>query len=364
MSSPKLKGALITGLAVVAMAVGSVGVGLLGTRADAQNQTTPPNQKAPTRPSPAPTQTQPDAGKIVTDLFNKAVADQAKKDRLAKEQAAKDQAAKEQAAKEQAAKDQLAREQAAKDQANRDRIAKEQAAKDAALKEQMAKDQLANDIKLKADMAREQARKDALAREAALKEQLAKRPMIAKRPVLTSTVDWSAALPMNDRRLTKARSAPNPMAQRMAPELDRTRLPVLLPRVGGLIDQSRGRMMSFGDAYSVNLPQKPGTTVILYGFRDHVEADKGAISKLKKTRLSGMAEDIRIAQTEDGWTATFARYGVIYSIDFACDDISAPECRGDSHFRKLITELSDVAVGEAGRKEAQSLGLVDTGAGK
>jgi hypothetical protein len=134
--------------------------------------------------------------------------------------------------------------------------------------------------------------------------------------------------------------------------IDRTRLPVILPREGSGIDTAKAKMVSFGDAYALNLPQAKGLQITMYGNRSFVQTDKGAISARPVQKLAGVAEDIRISQMEDGWTATFTRYGVVYSLDVSCDDINSADCKTDAFIRKAIAQFDDVTVGADAQAEA------------
>lgn len=171
-----------------------------------------------------------------------------------------------------------------------------------------------------------------------------------------SVVDWAKAA-VSSRR-TQLSNRPNPLLKALPrPELDRTRLPVILPRAGGLIDASKGRLFSFGDAYSLNLPQKPGISIIVYGHRSLVTSQKGFLARLPVARVSGMSENVHIDKTEDGWTASFQRFGVVYSVDVSCDDAKASECQNEGFLSKAIAEFTDVSMGSEAQKEAQSAGV-------
>ncbi|MGZ3298083.1 MAG: hypothetical protein ACXU8O_03625 [Asticcacaulis sp.] len=176
-------------------------------------------------------------------------------------------------------------------------------------------------------------------------------PMFLRKPQAPAPVLWSQATAQMA-RLRQTRPV-NSLASRLPKaELDRTRLPVLLPHDGGFVAIDKTRLFSFGDAYAMNLPQPKGTQITLYGNRSFVAADAGAISKRPVMKLAGMPEDVRIDQTEDGWTATFTRYGVVYSIDVTCDDMASPDCTSDSFLRKAITQFDDVALGQDATNEA------------
>jgi len=180
----------------------------------------------------------------------------------------------------------------------------------------------------------------------------ATRPILLRRALPPAPVQWQAALQ------TQARNAqirrPDSLALKLPKaQLDQIRLPVVLPRPG-VIDTAKAKLLSFGDAYALNMPQAKGTQLTMYGNRTFVPADKGAISARPAIKLAGVPEDIRITQTEDGWTATFTRYGVVYSIDQSCDDTASPDCKSDAYLRKAIAEFTDVSVGAQAQNEAKA----------
>jgi hypothetical protein len=175
-------------------------------------------------------------------------------------------------------------------------------------------------------------------------------PMLLRRPMAPAKVQWSQATSRSNQMKTARRSSS--LAARLPRQtIDKTRLPVLLPREG-VIDTAKARMVSFGDAYALNMPQNKGIQVTMYGNRSFVAGDKGAVSARPVQKLAGVAEDIRITQMEDGWTATFTRYGVVYSLDVTCDDVKSPDCVTDAYIRKAIAEFDDVALGAQAQAEA------------
>ncbi len=176
-------------------------------------------------------------------------------------------------------------------------------------------------------------------------------PILLRKAMAPARVQWSTAIAQANRMKTVRPT--NNFASRL-PKLtvDRTRLPVILPREGGIIDTAKAKMVSFGDAYALNLPQAKGLQITMYGNRSFVPTDKGAISSRPVQKLAGVAEDIRISQMEDGWTATFTRYGVVYSLDVSCDDINSPDCKTDAFNRQAIAQFDDVTVGADAQAEA------------
>ncbi len=171
-----------------------------------------------------------------------------------------------------------------------------------------------------------------------------------------AAVDWQGVGSLV-RKFRAAHGVPHPMLARLSKaEIDKTRLPILLPRIGSKVETAGARFFSFGDAYSLNLPQRPGVSLIMYGHRSLIDSGKTRIATFKRSRVDGMREDAVISKTEDGWTASFARFGIVYTLDLSCDDDAAPECRDDSYLRQSVAAFQDVHLGEAAAKEAQASG--------
>ena len=178
---------------------------------------------------------------------------------------------------------------------------------------------------------------------------------ILLRPATEARIDWAQAVPMHIRSMSQAK--PNPVMARLSqPDIDRTRLPVLLPRAGGMLNIASARMHSFGDAYTMSLPQKPGLQITLYGNRSVVEARPGALSKRVMARIAAVSEPVQITRTEDGFTATFNRYGIAYSIDVSCDDTDSSECTSEDYIRKAVADFSDTTLGKDAKNEAVKFG--------
>jgi len=180
------------------------------------------------------------------------------------------------------------------------------------------------------------------------------RNILLRRPNAPAQVQWFLARQQFSkmRSLRKINAFADRLKSGQGPELDRTLLPVILPHDGGLIDTTKARMMSFGDAYALNMPQAKGMQITVYGNRSFVPADSGAISKRPFLRLPSVAEDVRIEQTEDGWTGTFTRFGVVYTVDVSCDDPNDPQCLNDTFIRNAIAQFDDVTMGAQATAEA------------
>lgn len=181
------------------------------------------------------------------------------------------------------------------------------------------------------------------------------KPIQFRRPLPPARVEWAAALGQSN-KMRPMRKGGGLWSRLPKADLDRTRLPVILPHDGGFIQTAKARMVSFGDAYALNMPQDKGVQITIYGNRSFVQADKGDISSRPVMKLAGVPDDVRIGQTEDGWTATFSRYGVVYSVDVSCDDINSDDCKTDTYIRNAIAQFDDVTMGSDATAEAQADG--------
>lgn len=186
-------------------------------------------------------------------------------------------------------------------------------------------------------------------------------------------VDWSAAIKQADGPQMQGAQAPSPQARgvaadKAAPRLrqairpvasrlsrdqvNRTRLPLLTPREGGMVRTERARLVSFGDAYSLNLPQDKGVVLTVTGNRRMVQAKRGEIARKPRLKLANIPEDVQITRLEDGWSASFRRFGVLYTVDLLCDDAQDVKCLDDAYLRKAVADMTDVSLGEEAQKEA------------
>ena len=184
------------------------------------------------------------------------------------------------------------------------------------------------------------------------------RPVFAlRKPLPPAKVQWSSALRQiaTQDQNAKTQTLVGAFAAKLQkPALDQIRLPVILPRNGAAISAARAKLLSFGDAYALNLPQDQGVQITVYGNRSFVPADAGAISRRPMQRLLNVAENVAVEQTEDGWTATFERYGVVYTVDVSCDDIKSPACASDAYLRNAVSSFSDVTLGAQAQAEASA----------
>jgi hypothetical protein len=184
------------------------------------------------------------------------------------------------------------------------------------------------------------------------------RPVFAlRKPLPPAKVQWSSALRQiaTQNQNAKTQTLAGAFAAKLQkPALDQIRLPVILPRNGAAISAAKAKLLSFGDAYALNLPQDQGVQITVYGNRSFVPADAGAISRRPMQRLLNVAENVAVEQTEDGWTATFERYGVVYTLDVSCDDIKSPACASDAYLRNAVASFSDVTLGAQAQAEASA----------
>ncbi|MFT4077057.1 MAG: hypothetical protein QM647_16140 [Asticcacaulis sp.] len=169
-------------------------------------------------------------------------------------------------------------------------------------------------------------------------------------------IDWVAAAARH-RRSQTAQTVQALLARLPKPELNKPRLPILLPRDGGPISTLKARMVAFGDAYSLNLPQANGTQVTISGTSSFETVKAGVLSRAKLFRtIENMSEPVSIQQTEDGWTATFTRFNVSYTVDVNCDSPDSADCKTDAFLRKAVAAVQEVYLGEAALAEARAAG--------
>lgn len=178
-------------------------------------------------------------------------------------------------------------------------------------------------------------------------------PVISKRAAPPTAVDWKAVRERRAATDKSARARPSTIARLPRNELNRTRLPVLVPRDGGVVKTQQARMVSLGDAYSLNLPQDKEQDITVYGTRSLVEGERGSVSNKSFSRVQSVKEDVQITRMEDGWSATFSRFGVVYTVDFLCTD-DQPECQNDTRIKQIVADMDDVALGEQAEAEADA----------
>src|SRR5690606_25582873 len=96
-----------------------------------------------------------------------------------------------------------------------------------------------------------------------------------------------------------------------------------------------------------------GQDITVYGTRSLVAGEPGAVSRKAVSRIQTVEEDIRITRMEDGWSATFSRFGVVYTVDFLCTD-DQPECQDDARIRQIVADMDDVVLGEQAQAESEA----------
>ncbi len=134
-------------------------------------------------------------------------------------------------------------------------------------------------------------------------------------------------------------------------DLDRTTLPVLLPDSTTGVDLGGLILTSEGDVYDINLPQAtPGLRVLLSGSRVFVAVEPGTLSQKKFDRvvIGGEVIPAIYERTEDGWLASFSRFGMSYTVEIVCDLGPAETfCNDDTYVRKVTSGMTQVVLGKA-----------------
>jgi hypothetical protein len=181
---------------------------------------------------------------------------------------------------------------------------------------------------------------------------LAKAPFVEKREAFsTGVINFQSA--MKKEELNKQQGLKSTiLAKRIDKSvLDKTSVPVIMPVASSKIDAAKAKLMSYGDTYALNMPQPQGMVVTIYGNSSFVKSEKGTVTDLTFKRVNRMAESVQITRLEDGWTASFTRYGVVYSVDLLCDLNS--QCPDETQIRTIVADCSDVSMGSAAMKEAE-----------
>ena len=141
--------------------------------------------------------------------------------------------------------------------------------------------------------------------------------------------------------------------------LDALPLPVLLPHPNGQVTTGALVFMSYGDGYDINIaqPQAPGVTILLGGSRIFVDAGDQPLNLPKSDRISinGKPQTVFVSQTETGQTASFSRYGMVYTIDVDCDGpaMGSAYCENPAYIRSVAADMSDIVLG--GQAEGEML---------
>lgn len=133
--------------------------------------------------------------------------------------------------------------------------------------------------------------------------------------------------------------------------LNKTTIPVLMPRDGSMVNATKARLMSVGEAYALNMPQPDGLKVVMFGNKSMIEGEQGSVTAKPFAKVTNMTESVQITRLEDGWTATFERYGVVYALDVLCDVETI--CQDDSKIKAMLSTFSDIAIGQSAKNEAE-----------
>ena len=177
-------------------------------------------------------------------------------------------------------------------------------------------------------------------------------PAVLKREsISTGATNWQSALKQAESNKRSGLHSKILATRIDKTVLDRTTVPVIMPVATSKIDATKAKLMSYGDSYALNMPQPKDMSVTIYGNRSFVKSDKGTVTDLTFKRVDRMAESVQISRLEDGWTASFTRYGVVYSVDLFCDVTS--QCTDETQIRNIVADCSDVNMGNAAMMEAE-----------
>ena len=138
---------------------------------------------------------------------------------------------------------------------------------------------------------------------------------------------------------------------------DATALPILMPGPRSGISLSRMTFSSFGDAYGMALPQPRSdsdVTIVITASRSFIAAAQGTIDpgQFDTLTVGGQSLPATIEPTEDGWTASFERYGALYSVDIDCGNQGADSpCKDSNYIRQVVYNLDEIALGKTGQDQ-------------
>lgn len=139
------------------------------------------------------------------------------------------------------------------------------------------------------------------------------------------------------------------MAERKA--LDALELPILLPGPGNLLPMQEARLVALGEVYDVVVQpsDQPGLTVTFSGTKVMSAALPGTLSRQKAQTVATLngPERVLIDASENGWSASFVRFGVLYSVDITCaSDMVANWCADDSRIRQMVAATTEIVLGQ------------------
>lgn len=138
-------------------------------------------------------------------------------------------------------------------------------------------------------------------------------------------------------------------------QVDNTTLPILLPDASTGVSRDGLAFTSLGDVYDINLPQPvKGLTVLLSGTRVFVASQPGMFRGVKfdQVNMGGQPVEVLFSETEDGWTASFSRFGMAYGIEVICDEADAMNyCKDSTYIRKIASGMTEIVLGAQAERE-------------
>ncbi len=165
---------------------------------------------------------------------------------------------------------------------------------------------------------------------------------LAARQQRGGQVDWQAAVG----GLRQSGGVGNSLAPNLnQAAVDMTRVPILLP-----VDETLtagARIYSFGDYYTITA-DAPGVGVSLSGTTTVVPLPANTPLKIDPVGPEGVTSQ----RTVDGQLLSFARYGVLYTVEVRCDAPTDPRCADDNYARGLLAKTTAVVMGAAARAAA------------
>ncbi len=150
-------------------------------------------------------------------------------------------------------------------------------------------------------------------------------------------------------------------------DFNRTALPILMPGPASGISTRDMTFSSVGDAYGMALPQEQldsDVTVVITATRVVVDAAPGTFepTDFETLNVGGARVKALVEPTESGWTASFKRYGAIYSIDVDCGNTGAGSpCQDAGYIRRVAANLSDITLGKRGEDSLPDVPDTDYG---
>lgn len=155
-------------------------------------------------------------------------------------------------------------------------------------------------------------------------------------------VDWKSAV--GDLRRANAAGAGDQLAGGLdKAEIDKTRLPILLPLDPGLM--AKARLYSFGDFYTISAD--------LTGAGLSFSGNAAPIPVGTKLNVKGEGPaNLVVQRTVEGQIASFTRYGALYTVEITCVDLKDTRCRDQAFIRQMVGKMNGVVLGKAARQAA------------